>query len=569
VSINSNTAVTGSLRVTSTGNFSGTLTGNSSVFTNILVNALGEGVNVVGVTGNPAYYATDQSVNNGGKRWRVGHTGAIGGFGSFDFYNQTDNITPLTLASTGAATFSGNLSVLSAAYDGGAEGLKLGYDASYYNAISATFSSAAANNKMNFVVNSGNGTRAIAMTLQGNGNVGIGTTSPSSKLSVDGDIRLQSSTAAAKSLIFSSPASNWGPQDSSIKFTPADGVNAATTLSFNLWDGLGAINERMRITSGGQVLIGQTVASGNTNGIYFRPGVESGIVVTSDVALQLSRLSTTGDIQTLYYGSTRIGKIAVGSSTVTFESATNGGITVNSSGNVSIGTSSPLQTASNRTVTTINGTSSAILNLATGDTLRGYVYVDSSGTTLESIGTLSIGTNTSSALVAYTGGTERMRINSDGNIRLFITTALDTKIEWFQTPANVVQARIWADGNPRLNVQVGGSGGVYLASGGTSWTSASDEILKNINNVIGNAIDKLNTLRAVNFSWKSDTSNKENLGLIAQDVEAVFPQIVDTDKDGLMGVRYTELIPVLVKAIQEQQSQIETLKSKIEILEQS
>jgi hypothetical protein len=104
--------------------------------------------------------------------------------------------------------------------------------------------------------------------VNGDGKVGIGISSPSSKLSVDGDIRLQSSTAAAKSLIFSSPASNWGPQDSSIKFTPADGVDAATTLSFNLWDGVGAINERMRITAGGNVGIG-TTSPGNFNALTF------------------------------------------------------------------------------------------------------------------------------------------------------------------------------------------------------------------------------------------------------------------------------------------------------------
>jgi hypothetical protein len=98
-------------------------------------------------------------------------------------------------------------------------------------------------------------------------------------------------------------------------------------------------SERMRITSGGQVLIGQTSASGNTNGMYFRPGIESGFIVTSDVALQLSRLSTTGDIQTFYSDTTRVGKIAVGSSTVTFESATNGGLSIASTGRIGVGES--------------------------------------------------------------------------------------------------------------------------------------------------------------------------------------------------------------------------------------
>ena len=165
-------------------------------------------------------------------------------------------------------------------------------------------------------------------------------------------------------------------------------------------------------------------------------------------------------------------------------------------------------------------------------------------------------------LGTYASLTTRMTITGAGNVRLFVTPALDTKIEWFNTTGSVVQARIWADGNPRLNVQVDGSGGVYLSSGATSWTGSSDETLKDINSTISDAVDKVKTLRAVNFSWKSDSSKKENLGLIAQDVEKVFPQVIDQDKNGIKGVRYTELIPVLVKAIQELKAELDDLKSK-------
>lgn len=103
--------------------------------------------------------------------------------------------------------------------------------------------------------------------------------------------------------------------------------------------------------------------------------------------------------------------------------------------------------------------------------------------------------------------------------------------------------------------------GPYVASGGTSWTSSSDIRLKNIISPIDNAVDKLTTLNPVIFSWKSDEENKENIGLIAQDVKEVFPQVIDTNEDGFLGVRYLELVPVLVKAIQEQQVQIEELKT--------
>ncbi len=123
------------------------------------------------------------------------------------------------------------------------------------------------------------------------------------------------------------------------------------------------------------------------------------------------------------------------------------------------------------------------------------------------------------------------------------------------------------------------SGGVYLAANATSWTSNSDERLKNINSNIDNALSKLMTLRAVNFSWKTDDSNKENFGLIAQDVEKVFPQVIDknklpskpeqeqTDETEYLGVRYQELIPVLVKAIQEQTQIIKDLEARIVSLE--
>src|SRR5262249_44420701 len=56
------------------------------------------------------------------------------------------------------------------------------------------------------------------------------------------------------------------------------------------------------------------------------------------------------------------------------------------------------------------------------------------------------------------------------------------------------------------------------------------------------------------------------IGLIAQEVEAVLPELVSTDKDAehTKGLNYTGLVPVTIKAIQEQQAQIEEQNSKIE-----
>jgi predicted heme/steroid binding protein len=106
------------------------------------------------------------------------------------------------------------------------------------------------------------------------------------------------------------------------------------------------------------------------------------------------------------------------------------------------------------------------------------------------------------------------------------------------------------------------SGGVYLTSGATSWTANSDIRLKNINSHIDNAVEKLSTLQTINFSYKNDKFKKQNLGLIAQEVEKIFPELIDKNNEGMLGVRYTELVPVLIKAIQELKLEIETLKNK-------
>jgi hypothetical protein len=159
------------------------------------------------------------------------------------------------------------------------------------------------------------------------------------------------------------------------------------------------------------------------------------------------------------------------------------------------------------------------------------------------------------------GGIERMRIATNGDITLGITSGYDTAIIWKNDFTGTTNGRIYADGTPRVHVRCAESGGVYLSGGATSWTGNSDERLKDINGIIENAVDKINTLRAVNFSWKSDENKKEVLGLIAQDVKEVFPQTVDEDKEGIMGVRYTELVPVLVKAIQELNTKFEDYKA--------
>jgi len=57
----------------------------------------------------------------------------------------------------------------------------------------------------------------------------------------------------------------------------------------------------------------------------------------------------------------------------------------------------------------------------------------------------------------------------------------------------------------------------------------------------------------------SKVKEKTRLGFIAQDLKAIFPELVDEDKDGYMYVDYVGLIPVLVESVKEQQAQIDEL----------
>jgi hypothetical protein len=137
---------------------------------------------------------------------------------------------------------------------------------------------------------------------------------------------------------------------------------------------------------------------------------------------------------------------------------------------------------------------------------------------------------------------------------------------------NSTSGRYWKTGptnNAGYIVYNNANTGVYITYGNNSWTSGSDESLKENISDVGSVIDKVKDYRCVNYSLKSqnaDTADK--IGFIAQDWENDFPNVVDKNNEGILGMKYTETIPVLLKAIQEQQAIIEDLKSRIETLEE-
>jgi hypothetical protein len=125
---------------------------------------------------------------------------------------------------------------------------------------------------------------------------------------------------------------------------------------------------------------------------------------------------------------------------------------------------------------------------------------------------------------------------------------------WANNDANTQTNGLYVKGNALI-------GGTVTAK---SFIYDSDRRLKENIQIIPNALEKVKKLKGVSFEWIADETNDKNLGLIAQDVEKVLPEVVSTNENGLKAVEYGNIVAVLVEAIKEQQKEIEELKLKLD-----
>jgi len=110
--------------------------------------------------------------------------------------------------------------------------------------------------------------------------------------------------------------------------------------------------------------------------------------------------------------------------------------------------------------------------------------------------------------------------------------------------------------------------GTIKASGDIIAFQSSDERLKDNIKVIENASDKVSQLRGVEFDWNDNQEIYEghDVGVIAQDVEKVLPELVDTRKDGYKAVKYEKMVALLIEAIKDLQEENKEIRSELENL---
>jgi len=257
------------------------------------------------------------------------------------------------------------------------------------------------------------------------------------------------------------------------------------------------------------------------------------------------------------------------------------GIVKDASGNVGIGTSSP----------TFDSGSGLQISRAGVSTLRLSDTTDSTNIEIKAaVGAVAVSGRGSYPLLFETNGTERMRIDSSGNLLVGKTAADTTTAGSAILPAyggaNIPAMSLAgaSSSNSQLGYHqystsaaafrfyVGYGGTVYATS--TTITGISDQRLKENIRDLDDGLEKVLSLKPRKFDWKEGKGAdiKNARGFIAQEFEIVFPDMVEEWKDPApegedpYKAVNANLIPTLVKAIQELKALVDTQASTIQSL---
>jgi len=396
------------------------------------------------------------------------------------------------------------------------------------------------------------------MRIDSSGNVGIGTSSPSTELHVVAsngyaELRLQGASGSSGSLEF---------YDSTTKRGDIF-VDTSSNIIFR------NTAEAMRIDSSGNVGIGTVPTANNISksislvngGSIFGYGNGTYITANSNYNGAWNTVATGADSRMLLDGNVIFSRSASASA------GTAGAVTesmrIDSSGNVGIGTTSPVSNLD------VKGSNSRIR----WDLGNAYTYQGA---------TNSAG---SAFAAAYYDGSEhrwliasstKAMIDSSGNLLVGATSG-GSKIVAEAVPSGTTYLAKWsATGGTALYLEVGGSavGSISCTASATSYNTSSDYRLKE--NVVGmsGATERLKQLKPSRFNFIADADTTVD-GFLAHEVQDIVPEAITGNKDAVdadgnpeyQGIDQSKLVPLLTAALQEALTEISALKVRVTALE--
>ena len=410
-----------------------------------------------------------------------------------------------------------------------------------------------------------------------NGKVGIGTTSPSNKLEIKGDsdhLRLIGSTTDTKGLSIRYDHSN---NRSEIR-SDQTGVNQLDIMYYGLNQHFGRNGSSitMTLTDLNKVGIGTS-----SPGDYYADDLV--VVAADDGGLTLASSATTHKAYLAWADGTSGSAAYQGylaydhnNNSLQIATAASEAVRIDSSGKIGIGTSSPdtilhAKASSGEAEIKIESAADQEARLRFGDATdddKGYIsYSRNSGFMNFSVdnatGEAMRIDSSDNLLIAKTATT----IGAVGHVifnsgAYYMTTAGSEALTIKKSNSGTLSALVFMheDATPPT------VGSVAVTSSGTTYNTSSDSRLKDITGE-ARGLEVVNELNPVAYNWKSNGESDE--GLIAQEVKDFVPNAVTQDEEGYYQMDYSKLVTPLIKAVQEQQGQIEQLKAEINELKNS